>query len=304
MRLLWLASFLAAATASAAPTASQSGVMTPPLSPRNASYTIAARLDPATRTITGSETITWRNITNRPAADLQFHLYWNAWKNTHSTFMRERALGGNEDEDRRRRPDEWARLEITAVDGRRPRSQRVEAVHRARRRQPRRRNGDVGAARRAGRAGRQRHHRGRLDGARAAHVRAHRRDRQLLLHRAVVPEARRAAGRRLELPPVPRRHRVLLRLRRLRRVADGARRLAARRHRRPARAPRQRRRHDHAPLLPGRRARLRLDDEPRLRRANRALRACAAAARSRCGCCSSPSTSARPSVTSTRRAPR
>ena len=57
------------------------------------------------------------------------------------------------------------------------------------------------------------------------------------------PEARRAAGRRLELPPVPRRHRVLLRLRRLRRVADRARRLAARRHRRRARAARQRRRH-------------------------------------------------------------
>ena len=74
------------------------GVLTPPLSPRNASYTITARLDPATRIITGSETIAWRNITSRPAVDLQFHLYWNAWKNKRSTFMRERALG-----DRRRR---------------------------------------------------------------------------------------------------------------------------------------------------------------------------------------------------------
>jgi peptidase M1-like protein len=94
-----------------------SGVISPPLSPRNANYTITARLDPATRTITGTETIKWRNITSRPAADLQFHLYWNAWKNTRSTFMRERALSGGGDD--RRRPDEWSHIDITSmtVDG-------------------------------------------------------------------------------------------------------------------------------------------------------------------------------------------
>ncbi len=89
------------------------GASAQPLSPRNANYTITARLDPATRTITGSETIVWRNITSRPAADLQFHLYWNAWKNTRSTFMRERALGG--ENDRGRGPDEWARIDVTAI---------------------------------------------------------------------------------------------------------------------------------------------------------------------------------------------
>ena len=41
------------------------GASAQPLSPRNANYTIAARLDPATRTITGSETIIWRNITEQ-----------------------------------------------------------------------------------------------------------------------------------------------------------------------------------------------------------------------------------------------
>jgi hypothetical protein len=129
MRRLLLASILAASAASAptaqdtdlrstTPAAPQSGVTTPALSPRNANYTITARLDPAARTITGSETITWRNITARPAADLQFHLYWNAWKNTRSTFMRERALGGA-GEDRGRRADEWAQIDVTAmtVDG-------------------------------------------------------------------------------------------------------------------------------------------------------------------------------------------
>ncbi|MEX1130261.1 MAG: M1 family metallopeptidase [Vicinamibacterales bacterium] len=65
------------------------------LSPRNANYRITARLDPATRTITGDETITWRNTSNTPASTLQFHLYYNAWRNTRSSWMRGRMLGGN-----------------------------------------------------------------------------------------------------------------------------------------------------------------------------------------------------------------
>jgi len=65
-----------------------------PLSPRNASYTIDARLDVRSHTIAASETVVWRNITSRAANELQFHLYWNAWKNDRSTFMRERALAG------------------------------------------------------------------------------------------------------------------------------------------------------------------------------------------------------------------
>src|SRR5436309_2551976 len=124
MRRLWLASFLAAAAVSApsaqdadlrstASAASQAGVLTPPLSPRNANYTITARLDPLTRTITGSESIVWKNITGSSAADLQLHLYWNAWKNTRSTFMRERALGGGDD--RTRRADEWGRIDVTSI---------------------------------------------------------------------------------------------------------------------------------------------------------------------------------------------
>ena len=85
-----------------------------PLSARNANYTITARLDPATRTITGSETITWRNITTVAATELQFHLYWNAWKDNRSTFMRERALASSES-DRARTADDWARIDVTAI---------------------------------------------------------------------------------------------------------------------------------------------------------------------------------------------
>ena len=88
--------------------------MNPPLSPRNANYTIAATLDPATRAITATETIVWRNITSRPATDLQFHLYWNAWRDTTSTFMRERAFSGGGDRTSRNVGD-WARIDISSI---------------------------------------------------------------------------------------------------------------------------------------------------------------------------------------------
>ena len=64
----------------------------PPRSPRNANYTIEAALDPAARTITGAETISWRNVATVGAPTLQFHLYYNAWRDNRSSWMRELAL--------------------------------------------------------------------------------------------------------------------------------------------------------------------------------------------------------------------
>jgi len=94
MRLLRLTAALVLTLAPAAALQAQvTGAMEPPRSPRNANYSIDATLDPATKTITGSEVITWRNITTKPAADLQFHLYWNAWRDDKSTWQRERRLG-------------------------------------------------------------------------------------------------------------------------------------------------------------------------------------------------------------------
>src|SRR5262249_3401677 len=90
------------------------GELRPPQSPRNANYTISAQLDPSTRTITGSEVIVWRNVTSTPAADVQFHLYWNAWKNARSTFMRERALGGG-GTGASRAANEWGRIDVSAI---------------------------------------------------------------------------------------------------------------------------------------------------------------------------------------------
>ena len=61
---------------------------TAPLSPRNANYTITARLDPESRTIDGEQVLTWRNTSGTLASTLQFHLYYNAWRNTASSWMR------------------------------------------------------------------------------------------------------------------------------------------------------------------------------------------------------------------------
>ena len=114
MRRALMAIVLTAATSRASAQPGTTGAIAPPLSPRNANYTIAAQLDPATRTITGSETIVWRNITATPAADLEFHLYWNAWKNARSTFMRERAFsrqGGGQSP----AADDWSRIDVSSI---------------------------------------------------------------------------------------------------------------------------------------------------------------------------------------------
>ncbi|MFB3095175.1 MAG: hypothetical protein ACE10O_04905, partial [Candidatus Acidiferrales bacterium] len=40
------------------------------LSPRNANYTIQVRLDPAEKTLQGTEVLTWRNDARFPATEL------------------------------------------------------------------------------------------------------------------------------------------------------------------------------------------------------------------------------------------
>ena len=68
-----------------------------PLSPRNANYTIDVTLDARARTLTARETLVWTNITSASTGELQFHLYYNAWRNADSTWMREHGSrrGGN-----------------------------------------------------------------------------------------------------------------------------------------------------------------------------------------------------------------
>ena len=85
-------------------------------SPRNASYDIDVRLDHARRTLTGHERIRWRNISAHPTGELRFHLYWNAWHNADSTWLRERRLAGNTTVPR---SDAWASSDITSIGVRR-----------------------------------------------------------------------------------------------------------------------------------------------------------------------------------------
>ncbi len=60
----------------------------------NANYRIEATFNRQQRTITGRETLAWRNTSANPATTLQFHLYYNAWRDDRSSWMREARLAG------------------------------------------------------------------------------------------------------------------------------------------------------------------------------------------------------------------
>ena len=60
----------------------------PTRSPRNANYTIQARLDPDQHTLQGSEVLEWRNTSGTALSTFPFHLYWNAFRNNLSTSAR------------------------------------------------------------------------------------------------------------------------------------------------------------------------------------------------------------------------
>ena len=88
------------------------------LSPRNASYDIAVRLDPVRKELKGRETIRWRNISAATTNELQFHLYWNAWRNADSSWLREDRLAtppARRLQDAERRPEEAASSDITRL---------------------------------------------------------------------------------------------------------------------------------------------------------------------------------------------
>jgi hypothetical protein len=87
-------------------------------SPRNANYSIDVELDPSTHTLTGREVLTWRNTSAQATSELRFHLYYNAWSNTESTWMREAALaraGGGGRQLLEPRDGDWGWIDVTAV---------------------------------------------------------------------------------------------------------------------------------------------------------------------------------------------
>ena len=83
-------------------------------SPRNANYSIDVQLDADRRSLSGREVLTWRNISSISTSELQFHLYYNAWKNTRSTWMRERRLGRGSGLHARPEAD-WGRIDVSAI---------------------------------------------------------------------------------------------------------------------------------------------------------------------------------------------
>jgi hypothetical protein len=95
-------------SAAASATTASSGAR----SPRNANYEIEARLDEDAKTIRGKETIRWRNITDTATSELQFHLYWNAWRDAESTWLRERRIAGAY---RAPQPDAWSSMDVTSL---------------------------------------------------------------------------------------------------------------------------------------------------------------------------------------------
>jgi hypothetical protein len=86
-----------------------------PLSPRNANYTIDVRLDARARTLSARETLVWTNITSAATRELQFHLYYNAWRNHDSTWMREHTLTSWWQSAGSRRDDDLAAIDISSL---------------------------------------------------------------------------------------------------------------------------------------------------------------------------------------------
>ena len=83
-------------------------------SPRNANYSIDITLDHQTRTLTGREVVTWRNTSLQSTSELHFHLYYNAWRNTLSTWMKERILGRGLGLHNRSETD-WGWIDVTNI---------------------------------------------------------------------------------------------------------------------------------------------------------------------------------------------
>jgi hypothetical protein len=85
------------------------------LSRRNANYQIDVRLDTATRMLHGTQTLTWTNLQQKATNRLFFHLYWNAWRNRHSTWMREDRLRERSSRKGEIAAEDWGWVEVDSV---------------------------------------------------------------------------------------------------------------------------------------------------------------------------------------------
>ncbi len=84
----------------------------PDRSERLVKYDIRVKLDSARKELEGTERLTWRNPSTDAVGDLWFHLYLNAFKNSHSTFVRE---SGGQLRDDRMAEEGWGWIDITSM---------------------------------------------------------------------------------------------------------------------------------------------------------------------------------------------
>ncbi len=81
-------------------------------------YEIWVTLDPAQKELQGRETIRWTNTTRDTVPDIWFHLYWNAFKNEKSAFMREARqenFAGDGHGDTRVRDGDWGWIDVESL---------------------------------------------------------------------------------------------------------------------------------------------------------------------------------------------
>ncbi len=85
------------------------------LSLRNANYTISVSLDPETKLLEGRQVVSWRNIQDASTGELRFHLYWNAWRNNQSTWLREDRYRGRSERGEVVGPGDWSYCEVDSI---------------------------------------------------------------------------------------------------------------------------------------------------------------------------------------------
>lgn len=107
---------LAAWLALAAMTLSSAQARQAPPETRTSSYTIQVTLLPEERLLEGNQVVEWRNATGKPAGELWFHLYWNAWLNNRSTWLREDSLRSRPRSSLRNpRPGDWSYSRVESL---------------------------------------------------------------------------------------------------------------------------------------------------------------------------------------------
>lgn len=90
----------------------QTAIFPEPLSQRLTTYDMKVRLDPDQKLVKGRMILVWRNVSDDPVGELQFHLYLNAFKNTKSTFMKESGGVHRGNSLKGLRKEEWGYVDV------------------------------------------------------------------------------------------------------------------------------------------------------------------------------------------------